>query len=68
MDIKTELTIHTLKLYNRWRRGENIQQPHPKTVGQAIDNAINFMEACIEFSGGDSIKQDLHLLKSQEVK
>ena len=33
--------IKILEEYNRWRRGEDIPQPNPKLVGEAIDFAIN---------------------------
>ena len=34
-------TIETLQRYNQWRRGdESIEQPDPKEIGIAIDDAI----------------------------
>lgn len=38
-------TIETLKRYNQWRRGdESIDQPDPKEIGIAIDDAIKIIE------------------------
>lgn len=34
--------------FNKWRRGEdnNIEMPHPKEIGQAIDYAIDKLDCC----------------------
>ena len=33
-----------LKLFNEWRRGAEIPQPHPADIGKAIDVAIKELE------------------------
>jgi hypothetical protein len=38
--------LQTLRDFNAWRRGdEAIEQPDPKTIGEAIDWAIRVCEA-----------------------
>jgi hypothetical protein len=38
-------TIEFLQRYNQWRRGdESIEQPDPKEIGIAIDDAIKCIE------------------------
>lgn len=37
-------TIHTLKTFNSWRRGEEIPQPNPTIVGEAIDTAVHLLK------------------------
>jgi hypothetical protein len=39
-----EETIDILRQYNEWRRGAEIDQPHPTTIGIAIDNAIKLLK------------------------
>lgn len=29
--------------YNRWRRGEDIEQPDPAEIGEALDLAIAYL-------------------------
>lgn len=38
-DVRNELdeAKELLKTYNRWRRGEEIEQPDPISIGKAID-------------------------------
>lgn len=36
--------IETLRQYNLWRRGAEMDQPHPEGIGQAIDAAISEIE------------------------
>jgi hypothetical protein len=41
--------LQTLRDFNAWRRGdEAIEQPDPKTIGEAIDWAISYIEAVDE--------------------
>jgi len=41
-----ESTVEALRLFNRWRRGDDeIPQPDPKLVGQAIDDACDALTA-----------------------
>ena len=40
---KTE-TIKTLELLNRWRLGEEIEQPEPKVITEAINSAIQYLK------------------------
>jgi hypothetical protein len=42
MTIKQAVEI--LKLYNEWRRGEEIKMPNPAKIGEAIDVAIKELE------------------------
>ena len=35
--------ITTLKNFNKWRRGEEIEQPNPKMIGIAIDKAVDLI-------------------------
>jgi hypothetical protein len=38
-------TIQTLRDFNLWRKGnEDMDQPDPREIGQAIDEAIEAME------------------------
>jgi len=37
-----------LRYYNRWRRGEDIEMPDPKEVGEAIDVAIEELKRLIK--------------------
>ena len=38
-------TIDFLINFNKWRRGhEEVEQPNPKEIGIAIDNAIKFLK------------------------
>jgi hypothetical protein len=39
-----EQVIETLKQFNAWRRGAEIEQPNPELIGKAIDEAINRIE------------------------
>ena len=41
----TENTIKFLRNYNEWRRGSDIDQPHPEDIGKYIDLAIELLEA-----------------------
>ena len=41
----TQEAIETLVKYNDWRRGAEMPQPDPKTIGQAIDAAIEALKA-----------------------
>ena len=34
-----------LRRYNKWRRGAETKMPEPKTLGQAIDQAIEIIES-----------------------
>lgn len=37
-----EGTVETLRLFNRWRRGdEDVPQPDPRLIGRALDNACD---------------------------
>jgi hypothetical protein len=42
MNIKQ--AVETLKYFNKWRRGEGIEMPDPKTIGIAIDVILEFVE------------------------
>jgi hypothetical protein len=42
MNIKQ--SVETLKYFNKWRRGEEIEMPDPKAVGIAIDVILEFVE------------------------
>jgi len=37
-----------LEYYNRWRRGDDIEMPNPKEVGEAIDVAIDALKRLIK--------------------
>ena len=37
-------TIQTLIDFNKWRRWWEWEQPDPKTIGEAIDRAIHYMQ------------------------
>ena len=39
--MKTEEVIKILIEFNEWRRGGDGEQPDPKVIGEAIDEAIN---------------------------
>lgn len=48
--------ISILETYNRWRRGEKIEQPHPRLIGVAIDHAVKRLKRksmiiAIDFDG-----------------
>ena len=48
-------TIQTLRDYNLWRRGdEDMEQPDPKTIGEAIDSAIEAMEQLDAVKGDEA--------------
>ena len=38
--MKIEKAIKVLKIYNKWRRGADIPQPHPTEIGLAIDKIL----------------------------
>ena len=38
--MKIEKAIKILTTYNKWRRGADIQQPHPTEIGLAIDKIL----------------------------
>jgi glutamyl-tRNA reductase len=45
VDLGLQKTIQTLREYNLWRRAdEDMEQPDPREIGQAIDAAIEAME------------------------
>jgi hypothetical protein len=41
-EVKKNLNI--LRTYNRWRRGADIEQPNPKTIGEALDEVLTWAE------------------------
>ena len=43
--MKKKETIQTLIDFNKWRRWGEWEQPDPKIIGEAIDNAICTLEA-----------------------
>jgi hypothetical protein len=43
--MKKKQTIKTLRYFNEWRRGGEGEQPDPKEIGIALDNAIATLEA-----------------------
>lgn len=43
--MKKKETIQTLINFNKWRRWGEWEQPDPKVIGEAIDNAICTLEA-----------------------
>lgn len=44
--MKREEVIETLSTHNKWRRGdEELAMHHPKTIGVAIDTAIQMLES-----------------------
>jgi len=43
--MKKKETIQTLKDFNKWRRWGEWEQPDPKLVGEAIDNAISTLSS-----------------------
>ena len=47
--------IAVLTIYNEWRRGADIKQPDPKTIGKAIDFAIKYLKDDIRPIKEDSI-------------
>ncbi len=51
--------IYILRVGNEWRRGEELEQPDPRILGEAIDFAIRYME--------DRVKQKQHLVDIMEA-
>ena len=48
--MKTEQAIQVLRDYNLWRRAdEDMDQPDPREIGEAIDDAIEAMEELNEW-------------------
>jgi len=48
--MKTEQAIQVLRDYNLWRRAdEDMEQPDPREIGLAIDDAIEAMEELSEW-------------------
>jgi hypothetical protein len=48
--MKTEQAIQVLRDYNLWRRGDDVmEQPDPREIGKAIDDAIEAMEELNEW-------------------
>jgi hypothetical protein len=48
--MKTEQAIQVLRDYNLWRRAdEDMEQPDPREIGKAIDDAIESMEELNEW-------------------
>jgi hypothetical protein len=48
--MKTEKAIKVLRDYNLWRRGnEDMEQPDPREIGEAIDDAIEAMDELNEW-------------------
>jgi hypothetical protein len=48
--MKTEQAIQVLRDYNLWRRAdEDMEQPDPREIGKAIDDAIEAMEELSEW-------------------
>lgn len=43
--MKKSQTIETLINFNKWRRWGEWEQPDPKIIGEAIDNAISTLES-----------------------
>lgn len=41
---KQHPNVKALRQFNRWRRGGDGDQPHPKSVGEVIDWAIRVCE------------------------
>jgi hypothetical protein len=39
-----EYTIAFLENYNKWRRGAEIEMPHPTEIGIAINSAIKYLK------------------------
>lgn len=42
--------IENLVLYNKWRRGANIEMLDPKTIGESIDTLIEYCQHTIGHS------------------
>ena len=42
-DITTSQALNILKEYNDWRRGKETEMLNPKTIGKAIDKAIEVL-------------------------
>jgi len=42
-DITTSQALNILKEYNDWRRGKETEMLNPKTIGKAIDKAIEIL-------------------------
>jgi hypothetical protein len=48
--MKTEQAIQVLRNYNLWRRADgDMEQPDPREIGKAIDDAIEAMEELNEW-------------------
>lgn len=37
--------IEFVRMFNRWRRGENIEPPEPKRIGEALDGLCDYAES-----------------------
>ena len=38
-----EKTLKALRVFQKWRRGANIEMPNPKELGETIDNTIRIL-------------------------
>ena len=36
-------TLKALRVFQKWRRGANIEMPNPKELGETIDNTIRIL-------------------------
>ena len=36
-------TLKALRVFQKWRRGANIEMPNPKELGKTIDNTIRIL-------------------------
>ena len=62
--MKKKETIQTLIDFNKWRRWGEWEQPDPKVIGKAIDNAI----ATLEANGGFVDYQETYKKKYEDTQ
>jgi hypothetical protein len=42
--MSTKEVIETLKQYNKWREGADVEMPNPKRITEAINESIKLLE------------------------
>ena len=57
---QAEQCVMRLRRFNEWRRGADIEQPDPKTIGLDIDYAIDIIERMSK-AIKTTIDENLHL-------
>ena len=64
--LQVEQLVQRLQRYNEWRRGsETIEQPHPRQIGEDIDEAVSLllaMSSAIEAT----LDKNLHLADGED--